>query len=175
MMAAGRGDEGTYSVVEVDGNEPIRITLATTADAALVHRLMWQAFGEYDGVLEPPTGALAESVADVEAAIAAGGAVLVWQGDVAVASARFQPEADHLYVGRVSVPPAYRGKGLARAVMTFLEEYGRRLGLPEARVGVRRNLPGNIALYERLGYVIVREEPHPRGPAYTSVTMAKRL
>jgi ribosomal protein S18 acetylase RimI-like enzyme len=60
-------------------------------------------------------------------------------------------------------------------VMTFLEEHGRRLGLPEARVGVRRHLPGNIALYERLGYVIVSEEPHPRGPAYTSVTMAKRL
>jgi ribosomal protein S18 acetylase RimI-like enzyme len=154
---------------------PLRIELASVADAALVHRLMWEAFAEYDGVLEPPTGALAESVADVEAAIAAGGAVLVWQGKEAIASARFQPEADHLYIGRVSVPPAHRGNGLARAVMAFLEEHGRTLGLPEAQVGVRRNLPGNIALYERLGYVIVREEPHPRGPAYTSVTMSKRL
>ncbi len=122
-------------MTEIDA--PRRFTLATVADAALVHRLMWEAFAEYDGVLEPPTGALAESVADVEAAIDAGGAVLVRQGEVPVASARFQPETDHLYIGRVSVPPAYRGNGLARAVMVFLEELGRRLGLPEARVGVR--------------------------------------
>jgi ribosomal protein S18 acetylase RimI-like enzyme len=152
-----------------------RCTLATVDDAALVHRLMWEAFAEYDGVLEPPTGALAESVADVAAAIAAGGAVLAWEGEVAVASARYQPEADHLSIGRVSVPPAHRGNGYARAVMSYLEELGRALGLPEARVGVRRNLPDNIALYERLGYRIVSEQPHPRGPAYTSVIMTKRL
>lgn len=152
-----------------------RIALATVEDAALVHRLMWEAFAEYDGVLEPPTGALAESVADVAAGIAAGGALLVWRGEVAVGSARFEVKHGNLYIGRVSVPPAYRGQGLARAMMDFLEEHGRRLGLPEAEVGVRRNLPGNIALYERLGYRIVREEPHPRGPAYTSVTMTKRL
>jgi ribosomal protein S18 acetylase RimI-like enzyme len=152
-----------------------RITLASIEDAPLVHRLMCEAFAEYDGVLEPPTGALMESVADVAAAIAAGGAVLAWESEVAVGSARFKPEADHLYVGRVAVVPVYRGRGLARAMMEFLEDHGRALGMPEARVGVRRNLPGNIALYERLGYRIVREEPHPRGPAYTSVTMVKRL
>jgi ribosomal protein S18 acetylase RimI-like enzyme len=152
-----------------------QIVLAGVEDAPLVHRLMWEAFAEYDGTLEPPTGALMETVADVVAAIAAGGAVLAWDGEAAVGSARFQPEVDHLYVGRVAVLPAYRGRGLARAMMAFLEEHGRALGLPAVQVGVRRNLPGNIALYERLGYRIVREELHPRGPAYTSVTMVKRL
>jgi ribosomal protein S18 acetylase RimI-like enzyme len=153
----------------------VRITFVEVADAALVHRLMREAFAEYDGVLEPPSGALTETVADVTAAIVAGGAVVAWRGEVAVASARYQAEADHLSIGRVAVPPVYRGRGLARAMMTFLEDHGRALGLPEARVGVRRSLPDNIALYERLGYRIVSEEPHPRGPAFTSVTMVKRL
>ena len=42
---------------------------------------------------------------------AAGGAVLAFVGDEAIASARFKSIPDGLYVGRVAVLPGYRRRG----------------------------------------------------------------
>ncbi len=130
-------------------------------EAALVLDLAVRAFEEYRETLIPPPGILAESVADVAAYIERGGAVLAFEGDVAVGSARFHPEPDYLYIGRVSVPPEFRRRGIARQLMLFLEEHARSLGLPETRVEVRMALPSNIALYESLGYVPISYQPHP--------------
>jgi ribosomal protein S18 acetylase RimI-like enzyme len=137
---------------------------------------MRQAFAEYAGALPVESGALSETVQDVEAAMARpdAGAVLAFAGEVAVASARYLAEDDALYVGRVSVLPAYRRRGVASAVMAYLEEVARSLGRAAIRIGVRESLPSNIALYQRLGYETLRIEPHPRG-ADRSWTMRKQL
>jgi ribosomal protein S18 acetylase RimI-like enzyme len=100
-----------------------------------------------------------------------GGAVLAEDGE-AVGSARFVPEDDFLYVGRVAVLPAHRRRGIASAMMRFLEDVAIELGRPEVRVGVRESLPGNVRLYEALGFRTLAVDPHPRGPDRTR-TMVK--
>lgn len=151
------------------------ITLAAPGDAPLVHRIMQEAFEEYRGRLEPPSSAHDETIEDVRHAIAAGGAVLAWDEGTAVGSARFRPRPGYLYVGRVSVLPAWRGRGIGAALMTAIGEQARTLGLPEIRVEVRLSLPSNAALYRRLGYQTVSEQPHPRGPAFRTVILGKRI
>ncbi|MDQ2682854.1 MAG: hypothetical protein M3Y37_04945, partial [Chloroflexota bacterium] len=47
--------------------------------------------------------------------------------------------------------------------------------LEETRVEVRMALPGNVALYESLGYVPISYQPHPLVPDAMTVKMAKRL
>jgi ribosomal protein S18 acetylase RimI-like enzyme len=59
--------------------------------------------------------------------------------------------------------------------MTFLEGHARTLGLPELRVEVRLSLPSNVALYRRLGFHTVSEQPHPRGPAFKTVILGKNV
>ena len=152
----------------------VRVVRAATADAPLVHRIMREAFAEYDGILQPPSGALRESVADVERTMAQGGAVLAWLGDVAAGSARYLVRADDLYVERVAVLPAYRGQGLAAQMMGTIEAQARRLARSRVEVGVRQSLPRNVALYQRLGYTVVKVEPHSGGPDHT-VTLVKQL
>jgi ribosomal protein S18 acetylase RimI-like enzyme len=151
------------------------VTLATSDDAPLVHRIMIAAFEEYRGVLEPPSSTHQETVEDVRRAFDSGGAVLAWVEGQAVGSARFQPRPDYLYVGRVSTLPAWRGRGIASALMTFLEGHARTLGLPEIRVEVRLSMPSNVALYRRLGFHTVSEQPHPRGPAFKTVILGKHV
>jgi len=151
------------------------VTLATVADAPLVHRIMLAAFEEYRGVLEPPSSTHNETVEDVRRAFDTGGAALAWVGDQAVGSARFQPRPNYLYVGRVSTLPDWRGRGIASALMTFLAGHARTLALPEVRVEVRLSLPSNVALYRRLGFHTVSEQPHPRGPAFKTVILGKRV
>jgi ribosomal protein S18 acetylase RimI-like enzyme len=157
------------------GGESVRLAVVGGDEAALVRRIMLDAFAEFRGTLEPPSSALDETVEDTRRAIDAGGAAIARVDEEAVGSVRFLPRDDYLYVGRLAVLPAYRGRGIAAALMAFMEEQTRLLGLPEMRVEVRLSLPGNVAFFRRLGFRTVSEQPHPRGPAYWTVVLGKMV
>ena len=153
----------------------MRITLARVDDTALVHRITQAAFEEHRGVLDPPSSAHAETVEDVERALVAGGGALAWLDDEAVGSARYGHQPDHLYIGRIAVLPAYRGRGIGGALVTHLEEEARQLGYAEAHLETRLALDRNLALYARLGYQIREIVPHPRNPTFSFARLGKML
>jgi len=72
----------------------------------------------------------------------------------ATGSGGMAPEvpAAHLHVGRVAVVPAWRGRGVATALMGWFEDLADSRGLSEIRLAVRLTLPRNEAFYRRLGY-----------------------
>jgi len=131
-------------------------------------------FAELQGALPVDSGAHTETVDDVLAVMERGGAVLCFVDDVAVGSARFTLEEDQVYVGRVAVLPAHRRRGVASAMMRFLERLAADLGKDAVRIGVRDSLPSNVGLYQSLGYELVSSDPHPRGPDRVW-TMKKRV
>jgi GNAT superfamily N-acetyltransferase len=141
----------------------LEIHRATLEEAPLVLHIMQAAFAEYAGVLNPPSGANHETLTDVQKAMTDGGALLAWDCDLAVGSARFRPEPDCMYVGRVAVLPEYRGKGVGAALMAAMEDVAREAGRSKIRLGVRMALPGNLMFYEKLGYTVVEIGPHPKG------------
>jgi ribosomal protein S18 acetylase RimI-like enzyme len=130
----------------------------------LVRDIMRQAFAEYAGALPVESGAHAESLDDVRSAMRQGGAVLAHLGMDAVGSARYLPEDSHLYVGRVAVLPTHRRRGVASAMMRFLEDVAASQGRQSIRIQVRDSLPSNVALYRALGYELISIDAHPRGP-----------
>jgi GNAT superfamily N-acetyltransferase len=152
-----------------------QIRPALRADAALVHRLTLEAYEEYRGALVPESGVFRETEADVEEAILRGGAFIATVDGTPVGCARWVVErggdgehvnagvnagaaGEFLYIGRVSVLPSHRGRGIAAMLVARCEALARRLGLGEARLGVRIGLARNRELYERLGYVPFGEE-----------------
>jgi ribosomal protein S18 acetylase RimI-like enzyme len=154
---------------------PLTVRLAALDEASLVREIMLAAYAEYQGTLPVDSGAHTETVDDVLGAMRLGGAVLADDFDQAVGSARFMPEEHSLYVGRVAVLPAHRRRGVAAAMMRFLEDVvAPSIGRGVIRVGVRASLPSNIRLYRSLGYECVRIDPHPRGPDRVW-TMVKRI
>lgn len=150
------------------------IRLASPEEAPVVHRMMLAAFAEYAGVLEVSTGALAEQVDDVRAAMAQGGAILARLDGRPAGSARFALYSGHLYFGRLATLPEVRRQGVGRAMVAWLEEHARSLGLGEVQLKVRMSLPDNWRFYRALGYETVSVAMHPRGPDMIA-TMAKRL
>ena len=152
----------------------LTVRLATIEEAPLVHRIMQAAFAEYIGVLNPPSGANRETIADVEEGMRLGGAVLAWDGQTAVGSARFRYELDYVYVGRVAVIPEYRGTGVGKALMKFLENVIAERGMTTIRVVVRMQLPQNITFYEKLGYKVIDIGMHPRAGDQVA-TMVKTI
>jgi ribosomal protein S18 acetylase RimI-like enzyme len=152
----------------------ITITDASPDQAAVVHRIMIAAFEEYRGVLDPPSGAHAETVETVLEEMRKGGAVIAWEDGEPVGSGRWRIEPDYFYIGRVSVLPAQRGRGIARTMIDHMETIARQRGITRLRLGVRMLLPQNIDLYQKLGYVIVEVIQHPRGNTQV-VYMEKQL
>lgn len=152
----------------------VAVTTAGVEDAPLVHQIMRAAFAEHAGSLNPPSGATTETVADVRAALEKHGGVIAWDSATPVGSARFELGTRHLYIGRLAVPPEYRGRGVGSAMTQFLEDFARESDLDFVQVGVRTSLPQNLVFFQRLGYTTVLVQPHPRGPDRIA-TLVKRL
>ena len=126
--------------------------------------VMRPAFESLRGRLDPPSGSHTETLDSIRASLAAGGGFLARIGDEVVGCARWRPEPDHLYAGRVGVLPEFRGRGIAAALMHAIEDVARQRGLPQVRVEVREPLADNLRFYERLGYRRLSVSQHPRGP-----------
>jgi predicted N-acetyltransferase YhbS len=155
----------------------IRIRAATAADAAALAALITGAFAEYRGRLKPESGALSESAETIAAELARPDhtALLALDGSQPVGCVLCKPENGDLYFGRLAVPPAQRGRGIARALIEAVEAHGRQRGYPGVLLGVRVALPENQKLFASLGYVETERTAHPGFDVPTSITMRKVL
>ncbi|MFC5470658.1 GNAT family N-acetyltransferase [Cohnella suwonensis] len=155
----------------------MKVTIAEAKDdeIPLVHGLMREAFEEYRGRLNPPSGALREEIADIRRTIGGrGGAILAWLDDRPVGSAQYYREENYLYIGRVSVVPAARGFGVGREMLDELEDRARRDGMTDTLVEVRLSLPGKVSFYEKRDYSAIRTVDYPERTDSWYV-MSKRL
>jgi ribosomal protein S18 acetylase RimI-like enzyme len=78
-------------------------------------------------------------------------------------------------VRRVAVDPAWQRQGVGTALMRWAHDHARTAGLPEVRIGVRLQLPGNLRFYQRLGYQVLGEHRHPGYDRVTWVEMGRAV
>lgn len=181
------------------GRPHLRIREAAIADAALIVRLTLAAYEEYRGTLVPASTVFDETEDEVRRHLSGtggnapraggsaahpggdahpGGALIAELDGDAVGCARWSVHEDAapwLYVGRLSVLPAFRGQGIGTALMAACEELARRRAMDEVRLGVRLTLERNEALYERLGYRRTGRTFEREGYGPIAVWMSKRV
>lgn len=138
-----------------------------------VHRLTGLAFAPH-ATLRPPSGALSETLEQVRDDLLRQGGAVASRGQDAIGCLRLDDAGDHLHVRRVAVHPDQQGHGVGRALMDWAEAEAWRRGRSEVRLGVRKALPGNLAFYQRLGYVVTGSHSHPGFTEVTWYSMAKR-
>ena len=128
-------------------------------DILSIHQIMHDAFREYSGH-GVPSSAMNETVQAIGEAIQNGTeyALLCLLDGNPSGSARFIMESDSLYFKRLSVIPMARGKGLAKAMIHWLENYAKEQGKEKIYCRVRMDTPENIAFYEKGKFVISKEE-----------------
>ena len=128
----------------------------------LVRTIMYESFIEYKDKLTPPSGAISETTDQIREKISRkGGAILVHDGPEAVGSAQYYVQDDYMYIGRIAVLPGRRGKGIGRAVVSYLEDLARSKGQKQVRLEVRLSLPENVIYYTRLNYIPIEEHEYP--------------
>ncbi len=158
-------------------NEIGQVTIgeATAQDASTLLRLMVVAFEEYEGVLDPPSGAHAETLDAVCRKLQSGAAAMARVDGEPAGCAFYELHDGNLfYFGRLSVVPGFRNKGIGRALLDYVERRAKDAGADGVRLGVRLQLPHLLARYERLGYRIARYMTHNGYPNPTYVMMEKR-
>jgi GNAT superfamily N-acetyltransferase len=161
--------------IDMESLTDIRLRAATEADISIIVALIHAAFSEYDGVLEPPSGAHKENAQNIREKLATEHAVLAQLGDQTLACVFYRDEGKYMYFGRLAVLPAYRGRGIAGVLISYVEARARELGLPSVRLGVRVALPQLRVRYERLGYRVIEERRHAGYVEPTYLVMEKLL
>ena len=153
----------------------ITLRAATDADISALVVVLKAAFEEYRGRLDPPSGAHAETAAKLREVLRTSHAVLALAGDEIVGCVFYTPSGDHVDLFRLAVLPEYRRRGIARALIAYVEARARELGLPRVQLGVRTALTGNRAYYERLGYRLLASRMHAGYTEPTFVILEKFL
>jgi len=145
---------------------------ATAADAGTAAAIIQAAYAEFQGKLDPPSGAHAETAQSVRRLFETERCALAGWGDIAAGCVFFRINEADTYLHRLAVVPAYRQIGVARALVTFVETQARLGGSGRVRLGVRLQLPANQAFYRSLGYTVAGHHSHPgySYPTYVSMT-----
>lgn len=78
----------------------------------------------------------------------------------------FHPEPSRLFLSKLYVVKSFRGGGIARRVLAFLEGVCREQGLKAVYLTVNKHNAGSIAAYERMGFHKVGEQMADIGQGY---------
>src|SRR5258705_12678210 len=157
------------------GARAIELRDATPADLPTLLALVHQAFEEYPGRLDPPSGAHAETLEPLGDALDTGFALLAGVDGPPAGCVFYHRASDHVYLGRLSVLASHRGAGLGGALTGEVERRARALGAPRVEIGVGIALPALRAYYERRGYRVGRHEAHPGYATPTAVGMQNEV
>jgi GNAT superfamily N-acetyltransferase len=156
----------------------LMIRLAKEDEADLVHRVMMLAFEEYRH-MDIPSSALNETVCSIQNSLKNGSekALLCFDDGIPVGSVRFKTNNNSLYFSRLSVCPEARGRGIAKFLLKWLEDYAKEHGKSEVWCRVRMSVPQNIQLYSSIGYNVCKEEVviNPNGFPVKTVVMKKEI
>jgi GNAT superfamily N-acetyltransferase len=147
---------------------PRRLAPGDPALAAVL-ALIRDSFAFMDGVIDPPSSMHRLTEGDLSDP-----RVEVWAlGTPPVACVVLTPKAEALYVGKLAVAAAHRGRGLARALIDLAEDRARALGLGTLELQVRVELFGNQAAFAHLGFAEVARTAHAGYDRPTSITMRR--
>ncbi|MEU6393725.1 GNAT family N-acetyltransferase [Streptomyces sp. NPDC046939] len=141
---------------------------ATAADVAAVKAVTDAAYHPYIARI----GVVPQPMEADHAANIAAGLVHVTGNPEVTGLVVLEARPDHLFLDSIAVHPAAHGRGVGRALLAFVDEHARGLGLPEVRLYTNALMWENQKIYPRYGYEVV--ERRVDGP-YDRVHYRKRL
>lgn len=156
-----------------DSQPAWRIRAAVAHDAAAIVAVIHTAYAEFVGWLDPPSGAHKETEASIRAWFADGGAAVAEVDGTLIGVVHLAPRPDALYLGRLAVLPAWRSRGVGRALVAYVEAKAGNCGLPRVILAVRIQLPAHRAYYETLSYTVVAAGSHAGYTNHTYYAMEK--
>jgi len=151
--------------------QPHLVDSSNTEVFEAILALTKQAFAYMDGRIDPPSSVHRLSVD----ALAAPGHEVWAIGYPPKASIVMTPRSDVLYVGKLAVVEAERGRGLARLLIDHAEVRAGELGLVWLELQTRIELTENHRAFESMGFVETERTAHPGYGQLTSLTLRRSV
>ena len=137
--------------------------------------LILDAFAYMDDVIDPPSSAKLLTVENLQQKAGREHALVLFEGETPVACIFCDPRRDCLYVGKLAVSQAWRGKGLGKQLIGEAAALARQLGYGELELQTRVELTANHRFFEALGFIKTGETAHAGYDRPTSITMRKQI
>lgn len=134
-----------------------------------------EAFAALSADIDPLPSALNETAESVASQLSEDGGAVAEAGARLIGAVIWRREGSSLYVSRLAVPPAWRGRGIARALLAAAEAEARRRNLPQLHLGTRLALEDNRKLFRGEGFVETTRHAHEGFLTPTWVRMEKRI
>lgn len=137
-----------------------------------VLQLLHGAFAYMEGRIDPPS-----SLRDLtpEALTRQAEMGEIWVIGAPVACVFLTPKPGALYVGKLAVDEASRGRGLARRLIDVAEARARERGLPALELQTRVELVENQAAFLAMGFREAGRTAHPGYDRPTSITYRRAV
>jgi GNAT superfamily N-acetyltransferase len=153
-----------------------------SAPAAITTRI-WTSADRLDDILHlvhsafagfvPPSSALDETTRDLAQRMSDGAVIVAQSGDEPVGSVFCAAQGDALYLMRLATAPAWRKRGVGRALLAAAEAQARRTGARRLSLRVRVTLSENLTYFERAGFGVTGRGQNPGRTPY--ITMERGL
>ena len=142
---------------------------ATQEDLPATLALIQSAFAFMEGRIDPPSSMHRLTVDDLAQSE-------VWViGAPPLACIVLTPKTDALYLGKLAVAAAERGKGHARTLIDHAEARARALGLSALELQTRIELIENQRTFEAMGFTELARTAHEGYDRPTSITYRRPL
>ena len=137
--------------------------------------LIKAAFKEHEGVVDPPPSAASKTLAVLQEELSDFGALVVEDEGRLVGCVFYKPKDDSLYLGRLSVLPDYRGRGIASSLLKRLESEAHQRDLAALSLNVRLALKNQQNIYRHWGFEVSGYGTHEGYSNPTFLRMRKAL
>jgi predicted N-acetyltransferase YhbS len=148
---------------------------AALDDAEQIASVLRASFAEFNGVFDPPSGALAETRESIERKLSESSAFVAEISGAIIGCVFCRPEGEDFYLYRLAVLPEHRGSGAGRTLVRTVEEEAATRGFGVVRLGTRLAVPKNVGYYQALGYEHTRDAEHPITGRKIIAVMVKRV
>jgi N-acetylglutamate synthase-like GNAT family acetyltransferase len=158
-----------------DASKDLRIVVAPPrfSDWAGLLALLRSAYAYMESRIDPPSSLLRMDAEQLEAKAREEVLILALEGRRLVGCAFASLRADCVYVGKLAVDAAFRGRGAARSILLAAETLARAEARPFVELETRVELVENHETFAALGFAKVGESAHPGFDRPTSITMRK--
>jgi len=137
--------------------------------------LVRDSFAYMDSRIDPPSSLKEMGIEEFKAKAVEETLILAEDDQTIIGCAFAALRDDCVYVGKVAVAQAARGKGVARAMFAAAEALAREHGREFLELQTRVELVENQATFAALGFQKVAESAHAGYDRPTSITMRKRV
>ncbi len=128
----------------------VNISVATAEEIAPAKAIATAAFSELRSVYSPTKTAIVNQPKSTAYVVAKA-------GQTVVGTLQYFDEGNRIYVFDVAVDAHYRRQGVARQLVDFVSDTARTLGHKIVSARTIRET-GNVEIFERLGFRVVKEE-----------------